>query len=182
MVITDRGKEVPKWLDFLGDHRNLSTTKGSLELETPKKDTLIAQRRQSDSSSTIRDSPTREVIVRPSTLMTRRQTRSQKELLKNKPYQPVHEPRLIASYVEYPLNALKKKITIFNEDLERLEDDQFLNDTVIEFYLTYILSYSTDKKVCPRSSSGRNERKNTHFQYFLLDQSDEEKRSWVITQ
>jgi Ulp1 family protease len=33
------------------------------------------------------------------------------------------------------MNAAKNKITIFHDDLDRLNDGEFLNDTIIEFYL-----------------------------------------------
>ena len=33
------------------------------------------------------------------------------------------------------MNAVKNKITIFHDDLDRLNDGEFLNDTIIEFYL-----------------------------------------------
>ena len=38
----------------------------------------------------------------------------------------------------YPLNGGKNKITIYKDDHERLNDDEFLNDTIIEFYLMYL--------------------------------------------
>jgi Ulp1 family protease len=39
--------------------------------------------------------------------------------------------------LEYPPNATKNKITIYPDDVNRLNEDEFLNDTIIEFYLTY---------------------------------------------
>jgi sentrin-specific protease 7 len=41
--------------------------------------------------------------------------------------------------LDYPPNATKNKITIYQDDLNRLNEDEFLNDTIIEFYLTYYL-------------------------------------------
>ena len=42
--------------------------------------------------------------------------------------------------LEYPPNATKSKISIYKEDQDRLNDDEFLNDTIIEFYLMYLFS------------------------------------------
>ena len=47
------------------------------------------------------------------------------------------ETALTFRLLTYPLNAVKNKITIYQDDYERLNEDEFLNDTVIEFYLTY---------------------------------------------
>ena len=39
--------------------------------------------------------------------------------------------------LEYAPKTVKNKITIYRDDYERLNDDEFLNDTIIEFYLMY---------------------------------------------
>ena len=63
---------------------------------------------------------------RPSIPATQRETRAQTSLKKNIPF------------LEYTATSRKGKITIYNDDLNRLNDEEFLNDTIIEFYLTYI--------------------------------------------
>jgi Ulp1 family protease len=45
---------------------------------------------------------------------------------------------LICRVIEYPPDAIKNKITIYPDDLNRLNEDEFLNDAIIEFYLTYL--------------------------------------------
>lgn len=52
-----------------------------------------------------------------------------------------HKTALTFRLLTYPLNAVKNKITIYQEDYDRLNDDEFLNDTIIEFYLTYRLTF-----------------------------------------
>jgi hypothetical protein len=124
IVINDRGRNVPNKLDFLDTSQDVSKTKGSLELHTPTtKPEITTRRRQS----------MQQDIIPPS---AQRKTRSKTALSKNLPYTPVKEG-LTCRILEYPINAVKNKITIFNDDIDRLNDDEFLNDTIIEFYLRY---------------------------------------------
>ena len=79
----------------------------------------------------------REVTQRePDLPVRRRETRSSAVATKNTPY----ILRCISYFrlLEYPPNAVKNKVTIYNDDLRRLDDEEFLNDTIIEFYLKYI--------------------------------------------
>jgi Ulp1 family protease len=82
-----------------------------------------SSRRESSSNrdSTYSNRDSKESSLRTIPRETRSQTASKK-----------HIPML-----EYPPNATKNKITILREDYDRLEDDEFLNDTIIEFYLLY---------------------------------------------
>jgi Ulp1 family protease len=108
-----------------------------LEL-TPKGQ--VTRRRQSDASN--HDNLT---LLRPSNFSARRETRSRTALLKNHPYCTLKcdaDRRIL----EYPNAAAKKKITLYMDDLARLEDDEFLNDTIIEFYLMYSISIKRNSK------------------------------------
>jgi Ulp1 family protease len=58
--------------------------------------------------------------------LTRRETRSQTANAKTE------------AYVEYAPPHAKRKITIFRDDLLKLNEGEFLNDTIIEFYLMYL--------------------------------------------
>ena len=63
-------------------------------------------------------------------VITRRETRSQTANAKMEPY------------LEYAATSAKRKVTVLRDDLGRLNEDEFLNDTIIEFYLMYPLSPS----------------------------------------
>lgn len=121
VVINDRGRNVPNQLDFLDTSHDVSKTKGSLELHTPTPKKEITRRRQS---------------MQQDPAPSRRETRSKTAISKNLPYTPVNE-ELTCRVLEYPITAVKNKITIFNDDIDRLNVDEFLNDTIIEFYLRY---------------------------------------------
>lgn len=144
VVVTSRGKEVPKRLDFLDGGRDYSILKKALTRDsnsgtTPRRSSVSDDREIAENVESRRDS----AKIQPSNVFTRRETRSQKALLKNVPY--VHletDPEL--RYLEYPLDAVRNKITIYQDDLERLKDDEFLNDTIIDFYLMYIYDHLPD--------------------------------------
>ena len=124
VVINDRGRNVPNKLDFLDTLQDVSKTKGSLELHTPTtKHEMTTRRRQSAQQD-------------PTPPSAQPQTRSKTAISKNLPYTPVKE-ELTCRVLQYPFDAVKNKITIFKDDIDRLNDDEFLNDTIIEFYLRY---------------------------------------------
>ena len=100
VVINDRGRNVPNQLDFLDTSHDVSKTKGSLELHTPTTKKEITRRRQS---------------MQQDPVPSRRETRSKTAISKNLPYTPVNE-ELTCRVLEYPINAVKNKITIFNDD------------------------------------------------------------------
>jgi len=118
-------------LDSLDIPQDFSQKRGALELYDPSREYTTSTRRQSDVRTP------REIKERPIPQPSRRETRSQRALAKNLPY---NSPSYFwgnanVRILEYPYNAVKNKITIFNDDLDRLNDDEFLNDTIIEFYL-----------------------------------------------
>ena len=39
------------------------------------------------------------------------------------------------------MTAAKKKVTLYPDDVNRLSDEEFLNDSIIEFYLLYSLTH-----------------------------------------
>jgi len=41
----------------------------------------------------------------------------------------------VVPYLEYAATSAKRKVTVLKDDLGRLNEDEFLNDTIIEFYL-----------------------------------------------
>jgi len=106
-----------------------------LEIYDPSCEYTTHTRRQSDIRAP------REIKEQPIQQSSRRETQSQKALAKNLPYNPTAKlPSLFwgnanVRILEYPYNAVKNKITIFNDDLNRLNNNEFLNDTIIEFYL-----------------------------------------------
>lgn len=82
--MTNRGIEVPRRLDTLKDPRELSK-KGPLELNTPRNNET-KQRRQSDASTGGSVAQEDKIPIRPSSLVPRRETRSQTASRKNIPY------------------------------------------------------------------------------------------------
>jgi Ulp1 family protease len=125
VVVTDRGKQMSNRLGSYSDifegiesiprevHDTSKSTKGALEPITPRLES------KSIESPLVKPS-------RPTVPSTQRETRAQASLKKNIPF------------LEYTAPSRKGKITIYNDDLNRLNDEEFLNDTIIEFYLTYI--------------------------------------------
>jgi len=135
VVIPQKPKPLSKPLGLLSESRNYSTTKGALEITPlePKKPRISeVSRRVSDVTTRNKNDDSRRQLA---SMSTRRETRSQRALTKNDPYVPREVELTGDRYLEYPLNAVRNKITIYRDDLDRLKDDEFLNDTIIEFYL-----------------------------------------------
>jgi Ulp1 family protease len=108
--------------------RRLSAQHTDSRLATERNERLLAAERrrsaQTRGSTRLRTDP----AEKPETGMrqvTRRETRSQTANAKTE------------AYVEYAAPHAKRKITLFRDDLAKLDEGEFLNDTIIEFYLMY---------------------------------------------
>ena len=80
MIIRDRGRQLSNKLDFLDNTEEILQKRGVLERHTPQRkyDITTRSRRQSDVLK-----QEEEIIIRPT---LRRETRSQRALIKNLPY------------------------------------------------------------------------------------------------